>query len=162
MDRLEISHTYLYIHYVTMCEISSESLLQKKSYKMHCISHRQFKVGEGDTHNVLPAAWIDLKFHTHICISTMSLCVKFQVNPFCRKKVIKCIGFPIDIYSANTNPHNFLPAAWIDLKFHTHICISTMSLCVKFQVNPFCRKKVIKCIGFPIGNYHSQCKRGGA
>ena len=86
---------------------------------------------------------------------------KFQVNTFYRKKVIQCIGFPIDIYSANTNTHNFLPVAWIDLKFHTHICISTMSLCVKFQVNPFCRKKVIKCIGFPIGNYHSQCKGGG-
>ena len=62
---------------------------------------------------------------------------KFQLNPFYRKKDIQCIEFPIDIYSANKNTHDFLPVAWIDLKFHTHISIPTMSLCVKFQVNPF-------------------------
>ena len=93
-----------------------------------------------------------MEFGTHIYRYSLYMHAKFQENPIYRSQVMQCIGFPIDIYSANTNPHNFFPAAWIDLKFHTHICISTMSLCVKFQVNPFCRKKVIKCIGFPIGN----------
>ena len=54
---------------------------------------------------------------------------KFQVNPIYRKKVIQCIGFPIDIYSANTNTHNFLPVAWIDLKFHTHFYIHYVTMC---------------------------------